>query len=98
MSKAFILGFIVGIALLIVVGVSASRRHQKNPEQERYNAELQDATPVKPGEINSPTPPRWKDPRLHRRPALRKLLNAPDCFFDALSRAAIEDDGSAFSG
>jgi hypothetical protein len=53
MSKSFVLGFIVGVALLIVAGVGASRLQRKTPEQtraeeedKRYKTEIIDATPV----------------------------------------------------
>lgn len=59
MSKAFISGLAIGLALLIVVGVGASLR-QKNAEQERqrvelaeYQAELADATPVEVGILSA---------------------------------------------
>lgn len=53
MSKSFVSGFIVGVALLIVAGVGASRLQRKTPEQIRaeeenklYETEIIDATPV----------------------------------------------------
>jgi hypothetical protein len=56
MSKAFISGVAIGLALLVVVGVGASKLRQKNAEQEKervelaeYQAELADATPVEVG-------------------------------------------------
>lgn len=56
MSKPFVLGFVAGLALLVVAGVGASRLHQKNAEQEKqradlaeYQAEIGDATPVQLG-------------------------------------------------
>lgn len=59
MSKAFISGLAIGLALLVVVGVGASLR-QKNAEHERqrvelaeYQAELADATPVEVGVLSA---------------------------------------------
>jgi len=56
MSKPFLIGFVVGLALLLVAGVGASRLHQKDAEQAKlqselaeYRAELVDATPVQLG-------------------------------------------------
>jgi hypothetical protein len=53
MSKSFVLGFIIGIALLIVAGVGASRLQRKSAEEiraeeekGRYETEIVDATPV----------------------------------------------------
>src|SRR3954451_4011264 len=49
MSKGFVIGFIVGIAILGVVGVDASWQIQKDAEQAKYQAEIVDATPVQLG-------------------------------------------------
>lgn len=56
MSKPFVIGFFVGLALLLVAGVGASRLHQKDAEQAKqrtelaeFQAELGDATPVQLG-------------------------------------------------
>lgn len=53
MSKSFVFGFVVGIALLTVAGTGASRVQRKNAEQtraeeeeKRYEAEIVDVTPV----------------------------------------------------
>ena len=58
MSKRFIYGFVVGLALLTVAGVGASRRHQRDVKGERdraelaqYKAEIVDATEVQLGEL-----------------------------------------------
>lgn len=60
MSKAFISGLAIGLALLIVVGVGASKLRQKNAGQEKdraerveYQAELADATPVEVGVLSA---------------------------------------------
>jgi hypothetical protein len=56
MSKWFIYGLAVGLVLLAVAGTSASRRHQRTAQEEKYRAELAqyteelvDATQVQPG-------------------------------------------------
>ncbi|MGA9770573.1 MAG: hypothetical protein WBV94_16155 [Blastocatellia bacterium] len=54
MSKSFIFGFIVGLALLAVVGVGASKLQSKEAqrieaEEKAYQAEIVDAMPVQPG-------------------------------------------------
>jgi len=58
MSKGFLLGFVAGLALLVVAGVGASRLHQRDEQQAKlqseiavYKAELVDATPVQLGEL-----------------------------------------------
>ena len=60
MSKAFISGLAIGLALLIVVGVGASKLRQKNAKQEKdraelaeYRADLSDATPVEVGVLSA---------------------------------------------
>jgi len=60
MSKAFIFGLAIGLALLVVVGVGAAKLRQKNAEQEKervelaeYQAELADATPVEVGLLSA---------------------------------------------
>jgi hypothetical protein len=60
MSKAFIFGLAIGLALLGVFGVGASKLLQKNAEQEKervelaeYQAELTDATPVEVGVLSA---------------------------------------------
>lgn len=60
MSKAFIFGLVIGLALLLVVGVGASRLRQKNTHQEKeraeqaeYNRELAEATPVEVGVLSA---------------------------------------------
>ncbi|HXU36073.1 MAG TPA: hypothetical protein VN937_06885 [Blastocatellia bacterium] len=60
MSKAFIFGLVIGLALLGVFGVGASKLRQKNAEQEKereelaeYQAELADATPVEVGVLSA---------------------------------------------
>jgi hypothetical protein len=50
-SKAFICGFAVGVALLIVAGVGASRLKQRDTERATFQAEVVDATPVRFGEL-----------------------------------------------
>jgi hypothetical protein len=47
MSKTFVAGFLVGIALLIVVGVGASKLQDKDKKQSQ--AEVVDATPIQAG-------------------------------------------------
>lgn len=56
MSKSFLFGLVMGLALLLGVGVGASRLHQKDSEQAKhraelakYQAEVRDATPVQLG-------------------------------------------------
>ena len=54
MSKSFIWGLIIGTALLIVVGVGASRLQDKNAklkeaDEKQFQAKLADATPVELG-------------------------------------------------
>src|SRR3954451_23049875 len=56
MSKSFVWGFIVGVALLIVAGVGASRLQDKNAvvkerNEKQYQIEIADATPVQPGAL-----------------------------------------------
>jgi hypothetical protein len=56
MSKSFVWGFIVGVALLIVAGVGASRLQDKNAvvkerNEKQYRTEIVDATPVQPGAL-----------------------------------------------
>jgi hypothetical protein len=53
-SKSFILGIIVGVALLIVAGVGASRLQDKNTrlkeaDEKQFQVKLADATPVELG-------------------------------------------------
>jgi len=67
MSKAFVVGFVMGLVLLAVGGVGASRRHQKDVEQEKdraelkeYQAELRDATAVRFGVLTD-------NQRIHSR-------------------------------
>jgi hypothetical protein len=59
MSKPFVLGFIVGVALLIVAGVGASRlqrrdanRVEADAEEKEYQAKIVDATPVQLGALS----------------------------------------------
>ena len=52
MSKGFIIGFALGLALLGIVGAGASRQGRKDQERkdaEKYQAEIADATPVQVG-------------------------------------------------
>jgi len=49
MSKRFLIGFIVGLALMVVVGVGASQQKQKSVEEAEFQAELEGATPVQVG-------------------------------------------------
>jgi hypothetical protein len=54
MSKSFIGGFVIGVAVLAVVGFSASRLQNKNTtlkdrEEKEYQLELKDATSVRIG-------------------------------------------------
>ena len=60
MSKAFISGLVVGLALLAVVGVGASKLRQRNAEHERqraelteYQSELADAMPAEAGVLSA---------------------------------------------
>jgi hypothetical protein len=60
MSKSFVLGFIVGAALLIVAGVGASRLQRRDAkqidagaEERSYQAEIVDATPVEFGVLTA---------------------------------------------
>src|SRR2546423_225181 len=46
MSKSFTLGFIVGVVLLVVAGAGASRLKQQDAEQQKYQVEIADATPL----------------------------------------------------
>ena len=67
MSKAFLCGFIAGVALL-VVSVGASRLQDQNAivkerNETRYQAELVDATPVQLGVL---TPKQQFHGRLHK--------------------------------
>ena len=59
MSKSFVLGFIVGVALLIVAGAGASRLQRRDvkqidaaAEEREYQAEIVDATPVQLGALS----------------------------------------------
>lgn len=52
MSKGFVIGFALGLALLGIVGAGASRQVRKDQERreaEKYQAELADATPLQVG-------------------------------------------------
>src|SRR6266404_107327 len=56
MSKGFIIGFALGLALLGIVGAGASRQGRKDQERreaEKYQAELADATPVEVGLLSA---------------------------------------------
>lgn len=48
-SRAYVSGFIVGLALLIVGGVAGFQLRQSNVEEQRYQIESMDATPVEFG-------------------------------------------------
>lgn len=59
MSKSFVLGFVVGVALLIVAGAGASRIQNKEiqagdkaAEEKQFETEAVDATPVQLGVLN----------------------------------------------
>lgn len=59
MSKPFVLGFIVGVALLIVAGVGASRLQRRDAtrmdvdaEEKEYQAKIVDATSVQLGALS----------------------------------------------
>lgn len=55
MSKSFVSGFIVGVALLIVAGVGASRLQRRDAtrtEEKEYQAKIVDATPVQLGALS----------------------------------------------
>lgn len=59
MSKSFVLGFIFGVALLIVAGVGAARLQRKDAklidaeaEEKEYQAKIVDATPVQLGVLS----------------------------------------------
>lgn len=67
MSKAFLFGFVLGILILSLAVVGASRLHQKDTEQAEqraelaeYQAELPDATPVRFGALT-------ENQRIHSR-------------------------------
>ena len=68
MSKRFLIGFVVGLVLMVVGGVGASRLHQNDGQQERrrteleYQAEIRDATPVRLGVL---TPKQRYHSKLH---------------------------------
>jgi len=49
MTKQFLIGVVVGLALMVVVGVGASRQKQKSVEEAEFQAELEGATPVQVG-------------------------------------------------
>jgi hypothetical protein len=49
MVKVFVLGLATGVALFLTINGVASRTPQKNTEQEKYQSELADATPVRAG-------------------------------------------------
>jgi len=49
MSKGFVIGCLTGLFLLGIIGVGASRPKQKDLEQQKYRAEILDATPVQVG-------------------------------------------------
>lgn len=58
MSKPFVFGFVIGLALLLVCGVGASRLRQKDTkhrdlETEKYQTEVLDATPVEMGRLTA---------------------------------------------
>jgi hypothetical protein len=60
MTKPFVLGFILGIALLIVAGVGASRLQRRDAtrvnadaEEKEYQAKIADATPVQFGVLTA---------------------------------------------
>ena len=59
MTKPFVVGFIVGVALLIVAGVGASRLQRRDAtridaeaEERKYQVEIVDATPVQFGVLS----------------------------------------------
>src|SRR5262249_42790812 len=49
MRRSFLLGFLIGLVLLIVAGVGASRLKQRDKEEEAFRQELVDATSVRFG-------------------------------------------------
>jgi hypothetical protein len=49
MKKAYVLGVVTGLALLIVAGVAGFQLQKKDVEDEGYRAELVDASPVQSG-------------------------------------------------
>lgn len=49
MSKGFVIGFLVGLSLLGIIGVGASPGKQKDLEQQKYQAEILDATSAQLG-------------------------------------------------
>jgi len=51
MSKRFLIGFIVGLSLMFVVGVGASRQKQKSIEGANFQAEFDGATPLHLGSM-----------------------------------------------
>ena len=49
MSKGFVTGFLAGLSLLGIIGVGASLTKQKDLEQQKYQAEIVDATSAQVG-------------------------------------------------
>jgi hypothetical protein len=71
MSKAFVIGFALGLALLGLVGTAASRLTQTQAEKydaQKYQAEITDATPVQLGVL---TPKQQFHSRLYNGVAKR---------------------------
>lgn len=71
MSKAFVVGFALGLALLGIVGSGASRLTQTQAEKydaQKYQAEITDATPVQLGAL---TPKQQFHSRLHNGGGMR---------------------------
>jgi hypothetical protein len=71
MSKAFVIGFALGLALLGLVGTAASRLTQTQAEKydaQKYQAEITDATPVRLGVLS---PKQQFHSRLHNGVGMR---------------------------
>ena len=71
MSKAFVIGFAFGLALLGIVGAGASRPTQTKAEKydaQKYQAEITDATPVQLGVLS---PKQQFHSRLHNGVGMR---------------------------
>ena len=69
MSKGFVIGVLVGISLLAIFGIgAASRPKQKDIEQQKYQVEVAQATPV---QLHVMTPKQHFHSRLHNGAGVR---------------------------